>query len=58
MSYIPRPDSEFDAFFSNLLNYATPKIAASPSVWPHIDLINTHGGAPGGGYGNENTGSK
>jgi hypothetical protein len=38
MSYIPGSDSEFDAFFSTLLNYATPKIAASPSVWPHIPL--------------------
>jgi hypothetical protein len=38
MSYIPKPDAEFDAFFSNLLNYATPKIASTPVVWTHVPL--------------------
>jgi hypothetical protein len=36
MSYIPGPDSEFDAFFSNMINYATPKVTGAQPAWPHI----------------------
>jgi hypothetical protein len=38
MSYVPRSDSEFDAFFSNFLEYVTPKVTSTPPQWPHIPI--------------------
>jgi hypothetical protein len=38
MSYVPRSDSEFDAFFSNMLGYVTPRVTGTPPQWPHIPV--------------------
>jgi hypothetical protein len=35
---IPPHKQRLDAFFSNILSYATPRVTSTPPVWPHIPV--------------------
>ena len=34
--YLPRPDAEFDRFFTNFYNYVKKKCGGPPTLWTHI----------------------